>query len=186
MRTSMFGVALLGLLILPGRATAQSHALDRGSLLVDGDASFVSTGVDGSDTRSTNIVVRPGVKYFVVPRLAVGGDVRLGYSSSGEFKRTSVGIGPSIDYYLGPLDSRLHPFVSGTVFLATDRTASPAGDLDGRHVRLRGSAGLLFLFGAHAGLNGALFYESARDRAGDTTIRHNSFGLSLGISTFVF
>lgn len=59
-----FTLVVLALLGMPAMAAGQSSALDRGSLLVDGNASFVSVGIEGADTRTTTFAVRPGVKYF--------------------------------------------------------------------------------------------------------------------------
>lgn len=186
MRFSLSVLALFALLAMPALADGQSSALDRGSLVVDGDASFTSTGFDGQDERATNLAIRPGVKYFVVERLAVGGELLLGYSSAGDFSRTSFGIGPSADYYFGDLDAALHPFVSGTVFWATDRADTPTGEVDASFMRLRGSAGLLYLFSEQVGLNGALFYETSEDEVAGSTVNRDTYGLSVGIAAFVF
>lgn len=181
-----FTLIVLALLGTPAMAAGQSSALDRGSLLVDGNASFVSAGVEGADTRNTILSVRPGVKYFIIPRLAVGGQLLVGYASGGDVTRTSLGIGPAMDYYFGALSNALHPFVSGSIFLGTERTDRPGFDTDVRQVRYRGAAGVLYLFTEQVGLNGALFYEKTEDTVGDDAVGRDSYGLSFGVAAFVF
>lgn len=182
---------------VPSAAAAQSSALDRGSILVGGTAGFVSTGGDDEESRHTSLTVRPGVRYFLIPRLALGGEVLIAYSAAEapadagptageEFTSSTFGVGPAVDYYFGDLDADLHPFVSGTAFLSWNRNSFAGEDARARGTVLRGAAGLLYLFSDQVGLNSALFYEWANQDVEDRSFEQNRFGLSFGISAFVF
>src|SRR5829696_7734300 len=101
------------LLLSAGATTlsAQSHALDQGSVILDGSAGLSSAGVGNGD-RLTTATLAPRVQYFARPGLAVGGRALLYYFSSDGESTTSVGAGPELSYYFGPGEQVLHPFVS--------------------------------------------------------------------------
>ena len=179
-------ILALTLICIPAAAAAQSSALDEGSLLVYGNASFTSTGGDGSDDRFTSLSVRPGVKYFVVPGLAVGGQLQIGYSANDDFSAIMLGVGPSADYYFGDLDAAVHPFISATTVLSWSSTEGPSFESESRVVTLHGEAGLLYLLSEQVGLTTALFYETRNFEGGSASVGQNVFGLSMGLSAFVF
>ena len=167
-------VAAFVLLLSAGvtSASAQSHALDQGSVILDGSAGISSVGVGDGD-RLTTATVAPRVQYFVRPGLAVGGRALLYYFSSDGESTTSVGAGPELTYYFGPAEQVLHPFVSAN----TSVGRQGGGTTYGYEV----SAGLLRMISRTVGLNGRLYYQ-----AFDSTSNYDTFGLALGFSAFTF
>lgn len=160
---------------------AQTSAIDRGSLLLDGDASFTSNtaGVNNED-RMTLLAVRPAVQYLILPGFAIGGVVSLAHSSLEGLSSTTFGVGPAATYFFGKGDRSFFPFVSGHVNL--DRRISNFSD-SRNFFSYRGSGGVLLMLSRSVGLTGELFYRAQNSRGNSNS---NSFGLAFGVSAFVF
>lgn len=176
MKTFSFMLFVL-LLFAPSSARAQIYAIDAGSILIDGQASIISTGVEDVDDRQTSIFVNPSAQYFFAPGLAIGGEALVNRISSGGDSFTTYGIGPALSYYFGQPDSEAFPFVSGSIFF-TD-TSEDGGS--GTAFRLSGGA--VYMLARNIGLTGEVFYlkqnlESQRD--------FDQFGASFGIAAFLF
>ncbi|NIP82845.1 MAG: hypothetical protein GWM90_27930 [Gemmatimonadetes bacterium] len=178
-------LALALLLGVPAVAGAQVPALDRGSLLLDGQASLTSAGVDGQDDRTTNLTLTPSIQYFVTRGLALGADAVLGRSSSGDFTSTAYGIGPTATYYW-ILDANVHPFLSGSVLFGSTNRETPVGEIDSSETQLRGAVGLLFLLTDAVGVNTELFYAHRSLEVEDLEEDSDVYGLAVGISAFIF
>jgi opacity protein-like surface antigen len=168
------GLVLLVLASPP--ALAQSYAIDQGSLMVGGSASFTSTGSDDSDDdRFSSLLVRPMVQYFVMPGLAVGGELMLTRFSSGDQSATAYGVGPEVTYFFGGSERQLYPFVSAGFQFNRSEDENTFG--------YGASGGAVFMLTSSVGLNGSLYYRKIdyEDFGGNNTI-----GAAVGISAFVF
>ena len=169
--------AALPLLLLCGAvsmAEAQTHAVDRGSLLIAGSAGFSSSGSDGSDERTTQILLQPRLQYFIVPGLALGGQFLIRRISDDDDSSTTVGVGPEMSYYFGAATTKLaYPFLSAGLQIYE-------GDTDA--FGFGGSAGLLIMLAEAVGLETALYYREMDYDDFGTDV----FGLSVGISAFIF
>jgi len=165
-------------------AHGQTHAVDRGSVLIGGRVSFtsVATENDGASERNrlNQLVVNPSGQYFITPGLAVGGDVLYSYASNDGSTVTQYGIGPAVTYFFGREERSYYPFVSGSVGV----TRFNRGGLDeGRtQTRYRGSGGILVMLNQRVGVTGELFYQ----RTDNEQLQTNAFGLAFGISAFLF
>ncbi|MEX2282012.1 MAG: hypothetical protein WEE89_05975 [Gemmatimonadota bacterium] len=82
-------------------ASAQTHATDRGSIIVAGDASLTSTKAENDDDRTTTLRLAPNLQYFIRPGLAIGGEVLLSRTSRGDASISQYGVGPRLSYYFG-------------------------------------------------------------------------------------
>ena len=169
-------------------ATAQAqtgeptYALDRGSLIIGGEASFTSSGIDGDDDRTTTLMVNPAVQYFVRPRLALGGELNLARYSVGDQSVTLFGVGPRITYFFGGPDTRLHPLLSGSVSWVR---SSYGDDQSDSQAGYRAAAGALYRLTRSVGITGELFYQGEIENS-DEDLGLNTFGLQFGIAAFVF
>lgn len=169
-------------------ASAQTHATDRGSIIIAGDASLSSSKAENDDDRTTTIRLAPSLQYFIRPGLAIGGEVLLSRTSLGNASISQYGVGPRLSYYFGQGARTMHPFVSGSITFANG--SSDPGDIDfsSRDVTLR--AGLLFMVSNAVGINPNLFYQNTKtsftNANGEIEGKTNTFGLAVGISAFVF
>jgi hypothetical protein len=179
-------IVLSALTVLPAAVDAQVPALNTGSILISGQASFVVQDVEGSDDNATTLAILPSLQFFVMPGLAIGGELRFLHSSFDDRSSTSYGIGPAVSYYF-VRDGNAHPFLRGSVRYEHSSTdISPGGDVESDQLGLRASAGLLFLLSDAVGVDAALFYDRSSRDAGNGDLDINAFGLAVGISAFLF
>ena len=172
----------------PAAALAQTHATDRGSILVGGQAGFTSakSDSDGEDSpRFNSLSLAPRALLFVSPGLALGGQVLFGYSSSDDNSTTALGIGPEVAYYFGGADKTTHPYVTAS-FQYVRTSDEDDNTQSGR--TLSGAAGLLVLITPSVGLDAqAYIRRSTASFSGFASdLEQTAFGLSFGISAFVF
>lgn len=179
--------ALVGLLVAYAPAEAQAFAIDRGSLLIDGQASFTSTGqeVNGveRDDRFTTLSISPGVQYFVTRGLALGGDVLVARSSLGDDGFWTYGIGPAATYFFGAAERTWYPYLGASLSFIKQ---SSDDDDDTSTFGYRGAAGAAFMVARNVGISTELFYNVTNWELGSSEGETDQFGLGVGISVFVY
>jgi len=181
----------------------QSHPTDRGSFLIGGGASLTSTKVtfppisEGGRMTQENseFSVRPSVQYFVVPGLAVGGDVSIsGWPGEG----WSLGGGPALTYFFFKGERPWNLYLSGGFQLGKSWLPNEGygNTEDPRFYSFRAALGTVFMISQGVGIHTEAFYDFNRWSEGtvrpanapafEYRIDRRSFGLSVGISVFVF
>jgi hypothetical protein len=170
-------------------AAAQSHAVDRGSLMLGGTAGFTSSGssVNGEslDDRVTQISLAPQLLYFIVPGLAIGGEVLFSRISSDGDALTSYGFGPAATYYFGREERTAYPHIGGSMQFAW--TSDDSTDADQPSLMgFRGAAGVLFMLSDAVGLNTELFYQLLERESDLFDVDIDTYGLAIGFSAFIF
>jgi hypothetical protein len=147
-----------------------AYAVDKGSLIIGGNAGFASMGgAARNDETMTVITLNPSVLYFPIPNVAVGN------------AETFYGAGPELGYYFGDRFSKILPFVT-------------LGYIYGKHQNeyteslLRFSAGRIYLVAKNVGLSGELYYlvENYDVENSGSSVSGYTFGVALGIAAFVF
>jgi hypothetical protein len=186
MRKHLLALILLAASAAP--ALAQTYAIDRGSIVLDGTVSYTSQGGDlyesADGDRLNTALLNPSVMYFISPGLAIGGDLYVERISVSDASLTTLGIGPAISYYFGEPESTVYPFVSANVVYAN--LSSDFGDASGFGVAFGGGAA--FMLSRAVGLVAEAEYmlESLEiDGVGEST-DGNTFRLGLGIAAFLF
>lgn len=173
--------------ILASPLAGQSYAVDRGSLRIGGNASFSSTGtsVNGTDEddRLTQLAIAPQIEFFVVPGLALGGELVLSRLSDGDDSFTAYGLGPAITYFFGSGPRSVWPFIGGSLQF---QWASSDGDDDPSIRGYRGEAGALFMASDAVGFDAAFYYQFLERESDLVDVESDSFGLAIGVSAFIF
>lgn len=188
MRMHVTAGLLLALTAFAAPAEGQTYAVDQGSWILGGSASFSSTGgsVNGNeaDDRVTHVSFLPSAQYFVAPGLALGGALLFSYQSLGNDESvTAYGLGPAATYYFASGEQSMYPYLGATAqfsWLSDDSDDEPTMR------NYRGRAGLLFMLSRAVGLDAALFYERNERESDFIDAESDSFGLALGFSAFVF
>ncbi|MBL7747498.1 MAG: outer membrane beta-barrel protein [Chitinophagaceae bacterium] len=70
---------------------------------------------------NTQIALSPNAGLFVVDNLAVGGNVGISYSKSGNNKNTSFYIGPFVRYYFTTETQAVRPVIQGNFNFLTNK-----------------------------------------------------------------
>jgi outer membrane protein len=177
-------VAALAATTLPGIVHGQTPALQRGSVLLSGQASFDVADRSSSDEKETTFLLLPSIQYFAGRGLALGGELSLTHASAGDFSSSSYGIGPAISYYFVK-ESDLHPFVRGSFRIAQTSSEISGTERDATVFGVRATGGVLFLLSESVGLDIGLYYDRYQLR-GDAEVDVSTLGLAVGISAFAF
>ena len=177
-------IAMLALLImLPAYSFAQKgYAIDKGVIVIEGSAYFESMGGDlRGDERATAMSISPGLGYFIMPHLMIGGFFSYYKYSHGDHSDSIFGVGPMAAYFLGNPDSKMYPFVSGSFIYTSDDEEYTSTD-----IKFKGGAA--FMIHKHVAITGGVFYmmESYKPDGADESTSGNTFGIEFGISTFIY
>jgi Outer membrane protein beta-barrel domain len=98
---------LLGLIALTG-ITVLNAQTQQGDWMVGGNFRL------NTSDNNTQIAFTPNVGAFVIDNLALGGNINLSYSKSGNNKYTSFGFGPFARYYFTTQNQTVRPIVQGS------------------------------------------------------------------------
>jgi outer membrane protein W len=105
----------LVLLLFHSFAFSQDFAVDKGSILFAGMASFSTSGGDlyenADGDRAMNITLEPSVNYFVIQNVGVGLKAQYSRDSQGDYTSSTLGIGPNLAYFLGDAESNMFPYL---------------------------------------------------------------------------
>ncbi len=186
MKTIFALTILICLFAIPtssAQETEPDFAADKGSFMISGSAGFSSFGGDayGGEDRVTVIRLQPGLSYFIIPNVAIGGQVEYEKTSFGDDDETFYGAGPILAYYFGEKDSRFLPFANLSFLWGkqTDRFSQTV---------VRFGAGSVYLLIPQVGVSAQIFYQFENlspENAGQST-SGNAYGISMGVAAFVF
>lgn len=110
---------IVTLLLSSSLALSQEFAVDKGSTIISGMGSYASQGGDlfeNSDgDRATTIMLMPTINYFVAPNISIGGGVAYTSQSQGDYSYHTIGIGPTLGYFIGDSNSKSHPYLAAGI-----------------------------------------------------------------------
>jgi hypothetical protein len=194
-----------GLLLSALPLHAQDSPIDPGVYILDGSVSFRSQGGDlysADGDRQTTISLQPAGLYVLAPKTAVGGQLRVSRSSQDTGSTTTLGLGPSVTYYLGEPDAEVFPFVAANLLLLRSSRSVDLGSVDigfgdpvelgEEDITLTGlavdiQAGFTYMLARNVGLTTAAFFLYERLGSDDTDAQAgNTLGVQVGITAFIF
>ena len=163
-------------ILVPASALAQSYPVDRGSVILGGSASLISTdtGSNFTDERTITLTINPSAQFFVIPNLALGGTAGFFLLRFDDETDAAALLGPTLSYYAGGPDQRFYPFVSGSLQFDVEEFDDSATLL------LEG--GGAYMVARTVALTGSLSFSGLLDDLGD----QNIVGLRFGVSAFLF
>lgn len=85
--------------------SATSAQTEKGDWMVGGGLRL------NTSDNNTEIAFEPNAGIFIINNLALGGDIALDYTKSGDTKYTSFGIGPFVRYYF--TNANVRPIIHG-------------------------------------------------------------------------
>ncbi len=88
----------IGAATTPGSAVSIFGAKGTLAISSEAGATFSHTSISGVDGGTTTLVLRPGVDYFVIPKLSVGAFVGVDHQSQSLGSTTTFGVGPRVGY----------------------------------------------------------------------------------------
>ncbi|MEW6413065.1 MAG: hypothetical protein AB1483_11450 [Candidatus Zixiibacteriota bacterium] len=190
-------LTLAVLIFFAGTIAAADNPVDKGSLMLAGNAFFMSQSGDlweeGGDAFTT-ITFMPTVGYFVSPGLMIGGNLVFSRQSQGDASLTDFAIGPTIGYYFNTNKERaevkgaVYPFISG--FFTYGKSKFDAGDWDSTTdiMQFGGHAGILYMLSSAVGLNAGInFWVDSYDFEGaPESIDGTTLQIGAGFTSFIY
>jgi hypothetical protein len=180
---SVFQLIICLVVVVPLLAFGQSYAIDQGSIILGGTASFQSLGGEDlrGDDRTSLFTLTPQFFYFVVPNFSVGAILNYQSISRGDFSDSAIGIGPTVVYFFGDESSNMYPFLGASYIYTSDEDSYTKNDF-----RLMG--GSAFMIAKNVSITGDVFYliESYKSDNADDSVSGNTFGVELGVTVFIF
>jgi hypothetical protein len=180
----VFAIAISGV----SHVSGQSYPGDRGSFLIGGGAALTSSkitwvGMSGEkySNDQTRLSVTPSLQYFLIPGLALGGQVSMGWHSDGLWH---LGGGPALTYFFFKGERNWNLYLSGS--LERGKTWNSEDGEDQAFSSYRGAGGTLFMVSSGVGIHTEVFYEFWKESDSFRDLETNEFGLSVGISVFVY
>jgi hypothetical protein len=105
---------LVTFLLLTRTAFGAEYPVDKGSTVISGGFSFANASgnlyEDSEGDAARALSFAPSVLSFVVPNLALGGNVAFSWESQGDVSMTTLAIGPKIGYFVGQSNSKTYPY----------------------------------------------------------------------------
>lgn len=180
MKKLCFGLFLS--LFLTGFSFAQNN-LEAGSSIIHGGLSFTSTSYEHSDNATNVLSVTPGILFFLIDNLAIGGDLLYQRTSHGDWNSSTFGIGPALRFYL-PMGTA-QPFVN----LGFTFTSSSDKDIDGSLTNLlfSGGGGVDIMIAKNVAVEPFLMYHigSSKWSKSSTSSSYSIFEVGVGITSFL-
>jgi hypothetical protein len=169
------------ILLQPFKLPAQkAYAIDKGSTIIGGSLSCTSTGSEYKLLdRVQTITITPGLLFFIFPHLAIGGEVQFISTVYPDYSLTSYGSGPAIRYYFGKTDSKEFPFLSFSHLRSTEN----GWEYSIRRRQFLFSVGSAIMIARNVAIEPKAFFSITKVKKQKDS---NTYGLELGISTFIF
>lgn len=204
---------ITAILLLSTVVFAAENPTDKGSLLLNGNASFTSISGDEltGDESVTTINIIPSLGYFIAPNIMIGADLEYVKASYADVSASSFGIGPTVGYYFNMDPMRMEskgaifPYVKG-FFIWT--TTSPDLDedieFDGEVIsadddmpKLKTTTyglegGLVFMLSNSVGADFSLRYSfdsykvDVPDVDDEESVDGNTLNIGVGITAFIY
>jgi len=165
---------------------AQS-SLRKGTYTVGGNISFSSYSEDSYSGSTSFFTFAPNLGYFFVNNFYTGLSIQYTHysASSGDFSRTSYGMGPAIRYYFG--DNNLKPFL-GINYTYSKGTESNSDD-ENSQSDFTISSGINFFITNFFALEGKVSYSflsrSSSSTAYSNTVKSKLLNIGIGANYFI-
>jgi hypothetical protein len=165
---------------------SQEFAVDKGGVIIAGTASFASEGgdlfeIDGD--RQTTFSIAPSFIYFLVPNIGLGGSVAYTSTSVGDNSYHTLGIGPSLGYFIGNAGSTSFPYLAAGFQYYT---AGNGSSISGTDIVLGG--GIIVPVKEHIGITIDVGYHmmSLKPEGADESTSGNIIAVGIGITGLLF
>lgn len=167
--------------------SSQGSAIDKGSKIISGMGSYASQGGDLFEyygDRTTTITLVPILNYFVAPNISIGGSVAYTHQSQGDNSSHSLGIGPTLSYFIGNSNSKSYPFLAvGIRYFSTGGNDDPIPGTDiviggGVIAPVRGHIGIVIEAGYHI--------INLKHKDWDRSVSGNIFMIGIGVAGLLY
>jgi hypothetical protein len=176
------------LLISSSLLLAQSYAVDKGAVIIEGTAGYMSQSGDWYENedgdKSTTITLNPTIMYFISPNIGIGGSMLWHKESQGDASQSYMSLGPALGYFAGNSQSTNIPFLFASYQFQS--MGDEDDSIPGKNIVL--GAGMIFVIREHLGISAQISYqmESWKHEDWDEAVEGTTLGVQLGIAGLLF
>jgi hypothetical protein len=165
---------------------SQEFAVDKGAVIIAGTASFTSEGGDlyeYNGERLTTFSIAPTFVYFLATNIGLGGSVAYTSTSRGDNSYHTLGIGPTIGYFIGNASSTTFPYIAAGIQYYT---AGNGSSISGTDIVLGG--GVICPVKEHIGITINVGYHmmSLKPEGANESTSGNIIAVGIGITGLLF
>lgn len=128
---------------------------------------------------STQIGLSPSAGFFIIDKLAVGGNFLLNYTKAGDNKVTTFGIGPFVRYYF--TEAKARPLLHGSFNYLSSKIKTPPISSTNNGINFLIAAGVAVFINENVAIEPLAGYSYSKFKNTD-----GSGGFSLGIGFQVY
>jgi len=96
---------------------AEKTPFDRGNAFLSGSILFISHGGDAF-TNDKELVFQPGISFFLIKGIALGGELDLAYNLDNATERYSASVGPALIFFSPRKMGEFFPFIEASIKLS--------------------------------------------------------------------
>jgi len=165
--------------------------IDKGSINIGGTFSIQSSGGDlyesSKGDRQTTAIFTTGNRYFILPSIAVGGDIMYLRTSQSDVSATQFGIGPALSYFFDVKSDKIYPYVGVGLLYYNYSVDLGQWDTSTTGFDFRFGGGLAYMLGKNLALVVELNYhlQSLKPEEGDSQ-SGNILAFTVGFAAFLF
>jgi Outer membrane protein beta-barrel domain len=164
-------IAIALLIILATSANAQTEKQD---WMVGGGIRL------NTSKNNTEIAFEPNAGVFVINNLAVGGNLMLDYSKTGNTKVTNFGAGPFARYYF--TNANVRPMFHGSINYLSQRVKVPANTSSNNGISFFFGGGVAIFVGEQSSLDILAGYDYTKYKHFDGS---GGFSLTIGFQVYL-
>lgn len=193
MRSIIIKVIVLLLVSLLGMAQAQNSPIDKGSKIVGGGFSYISTGRNPDDINT--MTLNPTFGIFVRKGLLLGGSLLYQHSTMTNYSMTNMGLGPEIRYYFEKVADRpeksgiFYPYLKiETLYSKTTDDNNIDGSANYSNFKWAAGGGIQLMISNTVGGYGEMTWGSNnyKPESSDSWHTEREFALIFGFSYFLY
>ncbi|MFZ5980980.1 MAG: outer membrane beta-barrel protein [Candidatus Zixiibacteriota bacterium] len=200
---------IIAITLLATTVLAAENPTDKGSMILNGNASFTSISGDEltGDESITTINIIPTLGFFIAPNIMIGADLEYIKVSYADASASSFGIGPTVGYYFNMdpmrMDAKgaIYPYIKGFfIWTTTSPDLEEGTEIDGETIssdmKLKTTTygfegGMVFMLSNTVGADFNLrysfdSYKMEADGEESDSIDGNTLNIGVGITAFLY
>ena len=164
-------IAIVLLIIMVINANAQTEKQD---WMVGGSIRL------NTSKNNTEVAFEPNAGMFVINNLAVGGNLMLDYSKTGNTKVTNFGLGPFARYYF--TNANVRPMFHGSINYLSQKVKVPGNTSSNNGINFFFGGGVAIFVGEQASLDILAGYDYTKYKDFDGS---GGFSLTIGFQVYL-
>jgi Outer membrane protein beta-barrel domain len=131
---------------------------------------------------NTQIAFTPNAGLFVIDNLAVGGNITLSHSKSGDDKVTSFGVGPFVRYYFTTDNQPIRPIIHSSLNFLSTKVATTGASSTNSGLNFFVGGGAAMFISENVSIDALMGYERTKYKDFDGS---GGFSFNVGFQVYL-